>query len=237
MAGAPRPLAIVLADGAAPERATLDRAWPGWDVGLVVVVAADGGARHAAPLGLRVDHWVGDGDSVPPELLEALAHSGATIDRVPVEKDASDSELALEAALANLDAAGRVAIIGALGGARVDHALTNLGMLSHPALAGRSACLYDEHAARISLIEAPGASGALASIECAGRVGDLVTLVPIGGSATGVTTSGLRYPLDHEPLEVGRTRGVSNVRTATSAHIELSSGRLLVIETPANLAA
>ena len=236
MAEAVRQLAIVLADGAAPERATLDRAWPGWDVGLVAVVAADGGARHAAPFGLRVDHWVGDGDSVAPELLDAIARAGATIDRVPMEKDASDSELALETALANLDATGRVAIIGALGGARVDHALTNLGMLSHPALAGRSACLYDEHAARISLIAAPGAGGAAASVECAGRIGDLVTLVPIGGTAIGVTTNGLRYPLHGEPLELGRTRGVSNVRTASSARIELASGRLLVIETPANLA-
>ena len=53
-------LAIVLADGAVPARALLDAAWPDWDRGAGYVVAADGGARHAAAFGLRVDHWVGD---------------------------------------------------------------------------------------------------------------------------------------------------------------------------------
>jgi thiamine pyrophosphokinase len=57
-------LAIVLAGGAVPARADLDAAWPGWDAGLDTVVAADGGARHASALGLAVDHWVGDGDSI-----------------------------------------------------------------------------------------------------------------------------------------------------------------------------
>ena len=61
--------AIVLADGAAPTRAQLDAAWPGWDAGIALVVAADGGARHATALGLRVDRWVGDGDSIDPDDL------------------------------------------------------------------------------------------------------------------------------------------------------------------------
>ena len=69
--------ALILADGAVPPRAVLDAAWPGWDDGIALVVAADGGARHAAPLGVRVDRWVGDGDSVDPALLEALAVAGA----------------------------------------------------------------------------------------------------------------------------------------------------------------
>ena len=43
--------ALVLADGAAPSRASLDAAWPGWDAGLDLVIAADGGARHATTLG------------------------------------------------------------------------------------------------------------------------------------------------------------------------------------------
>jgi thiamine pyrophosphokinase len=228
-------LAIVLADGEAPSRAALDAAWPGWDAGLRSVVAADGGARHAAPLGLRVDRWVGDGDSVDAALLAALERGGTTIERVPAEKDASDSELALEAALAG--ATGSVAIVGGLGGLRIDHALTNLGLLDHPGLGGRPAFAYDEHAARLSMVIAPGPDGGPAHVERAGRIGDLVTLVPVGGDAGGVTTEGLRYRLANEPLVLGRTRGVSNVRTAPVARITLGSGRLLVIETPANLGA
>lgn len=225
--------AIVLADGGAAPRSLLDDVWPGWDAGVAIVVAADGGARHAATLGLRVDRWVGDGDSIEPAMLDALAAAGVAIDRVAAEKDESDAELALLAAIAA--GADEVTIIGALGGPRVDHALSNVGLLLHPALDGRPARLYDERAARISMLAAPGPDGGPVEGALAGRVGDLVSLVPVAGSAAGVTTRGLRYPLAGEPLVLGRTRGVSNVRTAAVARITLESGRLLVIETPANL--
>jgi len=91
--------AIVVADGAAPSRASLDAAWPGWDAGLELVIAADGGARHATALGLRLDRWIGDGDSIDPGDLAALAATGVRVDRVAAEKDASDTELAVLAAI------------------------------------------------------------------------------------------------------------------------------------------
>ena len=224
---APARHAIVLADGAAPSRASLDVAWPGWDDGVELVVAADGGARHAGPLGLRLDHWVGDGDSIDPADLDALAASGVRIDRVEREKDASDTELALLAAIA--DGADEVTILGGLGGVRIDHALTNVALLEHAALDGRSARLYDERAARITLLRGP------AEAQLEGHVDDLVTLVPVGGSVAGVTTGDLRYPLCDEPLEAGSSRGLSNVRTASRATVSVRSGRLLVIETPATV--
>jgi len=219
--------AIVLADGAAPTRAALDAAWPGWDDGVDLVVAADGGARHATVLGLRLDRWVGDGDSIDPADLNALAVTGVRIDRVEREKDASDTELAV---LAAIDAgADDVTILGGLGGPRTDHALVNVALLQHRMLAGRFARLYDERCARISLLTAPGET------ELAGRIGDLVTLIPVGGSAAGVTTRDLRYPLRDETLEPGSSRGLSNVRTAPRASVTLQGGQLLVIETPATV--
>jgi thiamine pyrophosphokinase len=78
-------------------------------------------------------------------------------------------------------------------------------------------------------------AGGAATRELAGRPGDLVSLIPLGVTATGVRTEGLRYPLAGEPLTLGRTRGVSNVRTRPVARITLESGRLLVIETPATV--
>lgn len=225
--------ALVLADGAAPSRAELDAAWPGWAAGLSLVVAADGGARHAPALGLRVDRWVGDGDSIQQADLAAIAAAGVAIHPAASDKDESDAELAL---LAAIEAGARtITILGALGGPRTDHALSNIGLLGHPALAGRVAWLYDEHAARISLLVAPDADGRAVERELVGRPGDLVSLVPDGTTADGVTTSGLRFPLSSEPLVLGRTRGVSNVRTVQVARIWLESGRLLVIETPASL--
>jgi thiamine pyrophosphokinase len=224
--------AIVLADGGIPTREDLDRAWPGWNEGVSLVVAADGGARHARVLGLALDRWVGDGDSIAPDDLAALAAAGVPIDRVEQEKDASDAELAVLAAIQA--GADELTILGALGGSRIDHALVNVGLLGHSALAGRMARLYDERAARISLIEAHAGESPVER-ELVGHVDDLVTLVPLGGPAEGVTTRELRYPLRDETLRSGSSRGLSNVRTAPRAAVSLRAGRLLVIETPATV--
>ena len=233
MLAAPRGHAIVLADGAVPSRAQLDTAWPGWDAGVSLVIAADGGARHASALGLKLDRWVGDGDSIDPADLAALAATGVPIDRVDREKDASDTELALVAAVES--GADEITILGGLGGARTDHGLVNVLLLQHPALEGLAARLYDERAARISLLVAPLGDGGPAQAELAGHLDDLVTLAPLDGPAEGVATHGLRYPLAGETLTAGTSRGLSNVRTAPIASVSLLAGRLLVIETPATV--
>lgn len=227
---APARGAIVLADGEAPARRLLDDAWPGWDTGFDLVVAADGGARHAAPLGLRVDAWVGDGDSVDAAALSALEGAGTAIHRVAADKDETDTELAVGLALAA--GAPRIVLLGALGGPRLDHALANVAMLGGARLGSLDTVLYDERGTRLTLLAAPDAAGEPVERALAGREGDLVSLLPIGGAARGVTTIGLRYPLAREDLEVGRTRGVSNVRTGPIARVRLESGRLLAIETP-----
>ena len=53
--------------------------------------------------------------------------------------------------------ADSIVLLGALGGPRVDHALANLGLLAQPGTRGPAAWLFDEHAARCSLLAAPGA--------------------------------------------------------------------------------
>lgn len=231
----PRLHAVVLADGAVPARAVLDAAWPGWDEGVALVVAADGGVRHASSFGLRVDRWVGDGDSTLEAELEALATAGVDVQRVAAEKDESDTELAVAAA--GSAGADRVTILGGLGGARIDHAIANLALLLHPALDGRDVRLYDERGARLSLVVGPESRGLPGARDLIGSVGDLVSLIPLGESAQHVATEGLRYPLRDEPLLLGRARGLSNVREVPTARVSVGSGRLLVIETPANLGA
>lgn len=217
--------AIVLADGAAGARDALDAAWPGWCMADPYVVAADGGARHAEPLGLSIDRWVGDGDSVSADVLAGLEAAGIPIDRMPFDKDESDTELALRAALAHRPRS--VVILGALGGPRLDHALANLALLSLPELSGIDVLLVAADA-RVRVVE-PGTT------RLEGRVDDLVTLLPIGTDAGGVTTAGLAYPLRGETLHIGRTRGLSNRRMEAVAEVRLEEGRLLVVETPATL--
>ena len=217
--------ALILADGDAPEPTDLDRAWPGWDDGIDLVIAADGGARHAAGLGRSIDLWVGDGDSLGAAGVEALRAAGIPTQLSPVDKDESDTELAVLAAAAA--GALRMTILGALGGNRVDHAVANVWLLAHPALGDRRACLLDDRA-RIRLLPA-------GRHDLGGRTGDVISLFAFGGDAEGLTTSGLRYPLTGEPLRSGSTRGLSNVRDAADAGIDIREGRILVVEIAATL--
>jgi thiamine pyrophosphokinase len=223
---------LILADGDAPTRAALDAAWPGWDQGIARVIAADGGARHADRLEVTLDHWVGDGDSIDPDELGRLQRAGIAADLAPMEKDESDTELAITMAMGL--GARRLTIVGALGGPRLDHALANLGLLLLPGLASIDARVLDA-TARIRLLSAAGTHGAGPDGSLPGRIGDMVSLLPVGVDAVGVSTRGLRYPLADETLHVGRTRGLSNVREEPVAEVTLRGGRLLVVEAPATL--
>ena len=225
-------VALILADGDVPARPVLDSVWPGWDDAVDLVIAADGGARHAAGLGVGVDLWVGDGDSIGEEALAQLAASGVPVERSRPDKDESDTELAITAAVGRGSAA--IVILGALGGPRIDHALANIGLLSMPELGGRPVTILDARA-RIVLIRAPGPDGEPVERALPGRVGDVVSLLPWGDGVEGVTTHGLAYPLVDEPLRAGRARGLSNIRTAPDARVVVRRGFLLVVESPATL--
>jgi thiamine pyrophosphokinase len=224
--------ALILADGDAPPRTALDAGWPGWDSGVELVIAADGGARHAAGLGVTIDRWVGDGDSLDPAAMSELAARGIPMERARPDKDESDTELAVFAALAR--GATRLTLVGALGGRRRDHELANVALLALDELAGMDVTIVDA-TTRIRMIRAPSVDASSTAVELVGRVGDLVALLPWGGSVAGVTTVGLRYALADEPLVVGRARGLSNVRTAPVATVTLRTGRMVIVESPASL--
>jgi len=218
--------AIILANGDTGSRGDLDRTWPGWARDDALVIAADGGARNADRLSLHIDRWVGDGDSLGDEGVAELIARGIPVLRVPTDKDESDTELAVTEA-AGLGAT-EIVVLGALGGNRVDHALANVTLLAHPLLVGLDVRLLAPDA-RVRLVVGP------ASMDVGGRIGDLVTLLPLGEDGHDVTTTGLRYPLRGETLSSGRSRGLSNVRTSSEASVAIRRGRLLVVEAPATL--
>ncbi len=224
--------ALILADGAVPDRSQLDLDWPGWDAEVGLVIAADGGARHAETLGVTIDLWVGDGDSIGEEALAALEAAGVPTERARPDKDESDTELAIRAAIGR--GVSGIVIVGALGGTRIDHALANIDLLALPDLDGHAATIFGA-GARVALIRAPGPDGDVVERRLSGRRGDLVSLLPMGPGVEGVTTDGLAFPLADEPLPIGRTRGLSNVRVADEARVTVRSGLLLVVESPATL--
>jgi thiamine pyrophosphokinase len=206
---------VVVASG---ELDVLDAAWLD-DADLVI--AADGGAASLNRLGRTPDVLVGDLDSIDPTLVARLAVAGTTVERHPVDKEASDTELAVEMAIGT--GARSVVVLGAMGGSRLDHELANMLLLADPALAG-----HDVRAVRgTTLVRAVHAGERL---ELDGSPGELVTLLPVGGDALGVTTEGLRWPLDRATLRMGRSRGLSNEVVASPTSVRITDGTLLVVE-------
>jgi thiamine pyrophosphokinase len=196
-----------------------------WVGGADLVLAVDAGASWLAEIGRRPDALVGDLDSVDPRLVAGLEADGVTVERYPTEKDASDTELAVGYALRR--GATEVVLIGGFGGDRLDHGLANLLLLL---AAPRS----EWPRARLTAVKGGTQVRAIRdgeSLVLDAPPGTLVSLLPVGGDAEGLVTSGLRYPLDDESLAQGSTRGLSNEVVAAPASVRLRRGALLVIET------
>jgi thiamine pyrophosphokinase len=208
---------LILAGGDQPDPALLDARWPGWR-SVSLVVAADGGARHAAPLGLSIDQVVGDFDSLSAGDVDELEAAGVTVARFPTNKDATDTELAL---LAALDAGATEITLLCTWGGRSDHAIGTLALLAHPR-GGAAVVILDEQT-RTQLLR----SGAALSLR--GAPGRIVSITPWGGDAT-VSATGVRWPLDSAVLIAGSTRGISNVATAEESVITAHNGAVLVSE-------
>jgi thiamine pyrophosphokinase len=185
--------------------------------GADLVIAADGGTLHLEAWGIEPRIVVGDLDSLPPDTRARVA---ARIERHPAEKDKSDTELAVERAVAA--GADEVVVLGALGGPRADHALANTLLLALDR--GRAGVRLVRGPLSIRLVRGGGRA------DLGGAEGELVTLLAVGGDAAGVRTEGLRYPLRSETLRLGSSRGVSNEISAAGAWVSVGEGTLLVIE-------
>ncbi len=183
------------------------------------LIAADGGARHCLDLGITPHLVVGDFNSLDETSLESLKNSGTKLFRYPRRKDHTDLELAVGHAVQG--GADDILILAALG-ARWDQTLANV-------LLPASLALSSVH---IRLVDGPQEIHMLRGTErlaLAGRKGDTVSLLPLGGDVSGVSTQGLEYPLNQETLFFGSTRGISNVMLGDSASVFLQEGVLLCV--------
>ena len=188
-----------------------------------LLIAADAGACWLDELGRTPDVLVGDLDSIGETLLARLVAAGVEVDHHAAEKDESDAELALARAVDS--GAGEIVILGALAGERLDHELANLLLIADSA--------WRSSGRDLRIVSGATTVRALHSADrlgLEGKPGDIVTLLPVGGDAQGVTTDGLAYPLSDEELRFGRSRGLSNVVQRAGASVWLTSGTLLVLE-------
>ena len=174
------------------------------------LLAADGGLRHLQSLGLTPDEILGDFDS--------LGYVPENSSRFPVEKDDTDSMLAIRRGLAL--GYREFWLYGSLDGPRLDHTAANYQALQY---------LADHHAfgyliGKDYLVTVVNNGSLRFPAGCRGTV----SVFCQGSDAHGVTLKGLYYPLENAVLTSGFPLGVSNHFTGQAAEIAVTQGSLLV---------
>ncbi len=178
-----------------------------------LVVAADSCYDVASRHGLAVDVLVGDLDSIETEVIPRHV----IVERYPVDKDATDLEIALERVA--VESPSRIVVVGGAGG-RFDHELAAAGLL----------CSERWADAEIDWVT----DRALSHVVWGRRIlhadiGATISLVPMNGPAIGVTTKGLAWELEDATLDAGTTWGVSNTFASPVADVRLGQGCLLAV--------
>lgn len=205
--------ALIFANGVLPNPAAARRLIRPGDL----ILAADGGTRHALSLGLMPAFVIGDLDSLNDEEKEQAIARNVRLLTYPPMKDQTDLELTLDYALEQ--GCRQIRIVAALGG-RLDQTLANLSLLTDPRLAELDIRLDDGVEEAFFIRRRADLNGA---------AGDTVSLLPWGQAVEGIVTEGLRWSLNGETLLPERTRGVSNEMLSDRAAIQVAKGLLLCV--------
>ena len=185
-----------------------------------VVIAADSGYDIARSRGVDVDLLVGDLDSISHEGLRESVALGVPTKRYPTDKDTSDLEVALAAAI---DMGATDVTIYAGEGGRFDHLIgVALGLTAESLESVNLVWKLSDSTVHRVLPNRP--------LEVSAHAGAIVTLLPIGDTG-GVTTTGLQWVLKDSTLTRGTSRGLSNVAIEPDVSVSITTGALLVIIT------
>ena len=181
------------------------------------VICCDGGASHAAEMGIVPHLIVGDLDSLDEAIKADFMRQNVKFEEFAAEKDATDLELAMHIALQRDP--DEIVILGGYGG-RTDHFLGNLQVLINAAKAGVEASLVDSTTMTFVIDK---------FTEISRKNYDYISLIPLEAEVKGVTTGGLKYPLYESTLCLGSTVGISNEFVNDVATVSINSGLLLAI--------
>ena len=180
-----------------------------------LVIAADSGYRNAQSLDFFVDVLVGDFDS-----LGDIPDGVGEIVRLPVEKDVTDAQYAVDLAIRR--GADELVIVASTEG-RFDHALSLIAILE------------DLNAKRIRAHIVNGQN----RIHFIRNSGHIVirdpnfkyfSLVAVDEKVKGVSVEGAKYPLKNKTLERKHQFAVSNEIVKNAALITVKKGGLFIIE-------
>lgn len=186
------------------------------DINNSFIIAADGAATKTLSIGIIPDYLIGDMDSIDEKSLKKLKNEKTKIARYPKEKDMTDGQLAVEKAVEL--GAKEIYIFGLLGD-RIDHLTCNLLYIAK--ISKKIKVKIFEHNQTISFVSEKTSLN--------GDKGEEVSLIPMLEDCQNVSTKNLYYQLKNEDLEIGSTRGISNIFTGKRATIHIEKGTLMVV--------
>lgn len=175
------------------------------------VICADGGLEVAERLNLQPDILIGDYDSMP-------LPKNRNVIRLPMEKDMTDSEAAIDLAFSK--GFDDVLVIGGLGG-RFDHTMGNIGILAKYCKEPVTLAFADEQ--NYIFMVSPG------RITIPKNNYKYLGIISYSPITSGLTIKGVKYPLNNFKLKNNTSLGVSNEIIDKNAEIEFNSGQLLIV--------
>lgn len=203
---------LILCNGEPPSEQLLENYYTSSDL----LIAADGGGNTALAMEVTPDAVIGDLDSFDP------SRTGTWEIIHDTDQETNDLEKALK--LAQQKNADSITILGATG-QRLDHTLKNLSVLKQ----------FDDAFDRIRLVDNFGQTQLLpSSFQTKIAIGTQISLFPLSGSVSGITTSGLKYRLNDEFLENGVRDGSSNEVIGNPVEISHQKGDLLLFSAHQN---
>ncbi len=185
-----------------------------------LIVCADGGARHLRSLNIRPNVLMGDFDSIHQDDLAFLIEKKVEIIEFPARKDLTDTELCVEWAIdQNVN---EVVLLGAIG-SRMDHTLANIFLLKKLADKGIFGRVINANNELLVIHDR-----IRDQITLNGKKGEILSILPLSRTVTGITLEGFEYPLSEARIEMGSSLGISNCFAREQVRIRIKKGILLV---------
>lgn len=183
------------------------------------VYCCDGAANWACEYGIAIDVLMGDMDSIDKGVLNSISKSGIRLVQLNKEKDATDGEEAMDAAVR--DGHKQIILLGATGD-RLDHTIYNMYIMMRGHKAGCDVRALSENG-EVFVTNS--------SFWVEGHIGTTLSIVPINDNVFVEKTEGLYYPFLQKTLRHDSTVFMSNRLTKSNAKVELSGGYVMVVIT------
>jgi len=167
----------------------------------VLYIAADGGYEQMKRQGIVPDILLGDFDSLT---VNADAQEGMEIIKYPIEKDDTDTLLAVKEAIKR--GCDEIILYGALGGERFDHSIATLQTLTYAASRGAKITAVGETGGKPFYVSAIKDS----EIEFSPEKEGTLSVMCADGYCQGVTVENAKYCTENMILTPLFPIGVSN---------------------------